>query len=87
MSLFYTYILFSEKRNKYYIGHTGDKLVERLRKHNSQHQGYTGKTGDWQVVYTEKFATKTEAYAREGEIKSWKNRKRIEELIDSGHSA
>ncbi|MBL7910664.1 MAG: GIY-YIG nuclease family protein [Bacteroidia bacterium] len=36
------YILFSPSKNKYYVGHTGDDLVERIRKHNSNHKGFTG---------------------------------------------
>jgi len=84
---FHLYILFSVLKDKYYIGHTGDDLSERLRKHNSNHKGYTGKTGDWKIVYQECYATKMEAYAREREIKSWKSRKRIEQLIGSRHSA
>ncbi|MBK9482042.1 MAG: GIY-YIG nuclease family protein [Bacteroidetes bacterium] len=28
-------MLFSEKKNKYYIGSISDNLLERLRKHNS----------------------------------------------------
>ena len=55
---FHTYILFSLARNTYYVGHIGDNLLERLRKHNSNHKGYTGKVGDWQIVYKESFVTK-----------------------------
>jgi putative endonuclease len=84
---FYTYILFSVAKDKYYVGHTGDNLLERLRKHNSNHKGYTGKIDDWKIVYQEAFQTKREAYAREREIKSWKSRKRIEHLVGSEHSA
>jgi putative endonuclease len=84
--LFYLYVLYSPERDRYYIGHTGDALDERLRKHNSNHKGYTGKTGDWKIVYLEGFPTKGEAYAREREIKSWKSRKRLETLIGSAHS-
>ena len=77
---YYFYILFSSQANKYYIGHT-IHLSERLRKHNSNHLGFTGKFNDWQIVYSEKFNTKSEAYARERQIKKWKNRQRIELLI------
>ncbi len=78
---FHVYILFSAQKNKYYIGYTGDELTERLRKHNTNHTGFTGKTGDWKIVYTEVYLTKEEAYKREREIKSWKSRKKIEKLI------
>ena len=52
--MYFTYILFSKSLNKYYIGSTSD-IQERIRKHNSNHKGFTGKTNDWELVYTEKF--------------------------------
>jgi putative endonuclease len=76
-----TYILFSAKRNIYYVGSTGDPLDERIRKHNTNHRGFTGKTGDWKLVYFENYETKKQAYRRECQIKSWKDRKLIEKLI------
>ncbi|MBL7910665.1 MAG: GIY-YIG nuclease family protein [Bacteroidia bacterium] len=75
------YILFSPSKNKYYVGHTGDDLVERIRKHNSNHKGFTGGIGDWELKYSEKYSTKTQAMKREKEIKSWKSKKMIEKLI------
>jgi putative endonuclease len=66
---YHLYILFSPTQNKYYIGHTGDAIEERLRKHNSNHKGFTGKVNDWKVVYTEAYGTKELAYARERENK------------------
>ncbi|MBN1649957.1 MAG: GIY-YIG nuclease family protein, partial [Bacteroidales bacterium] len=81
----YFYILFSKKLNKYYIGSTYD-LVERLRKHNSNHKGFTGKIGDWKVVYSEIFDSKISALARERQVKKWKSRIAIEKLIsESGN--
>jgi putative endonuclease len=79
--------LFSPTKNKYYIGHTGHDLKERLRKHNSNHKGFTGKINDWKIIYTEGFETKELAYKREREIKSWKSRIRVERLTGSEHSA
>ena len=79
----YLYILYSETANKYYVGHTCDELEDRLRKHNTNHKGFTGKWNDWRIVYTEKFTEKTLAYAREREIKAWKSRKKIERLISA----
>ncbi len=78
--MYYFYILFSSSRNHYYIGHS-DNPEDRLKKHNTNHKGFTGKTGDWKIVYTEPFATKSEAYARERQVKKWKSRKAIERLI------
>ena len=79
------YILFSAILNKYYVGYTGDDLNERLRKHNSNHKGFTGKTGDWKIVYQEYFQLKSDASNREIEIKKWKSRKKIENLIQSNN--
>ena len=66
--MYYFYILFSPGRNRYYIGYSGN-LEERIKKHNTNHKGFTGKTGDWKIVYSEKYLTKSEAYARERQVK------------------
>lgn len=55
----YFYILYSKVLNQYYIGHTSESLQERLRKHLSNHTGFTGKSKDWTVVYCEEFETKS----------------------------
>ena len=84
--LYSVYILYSKTLDKYYVGYTGDILQERLRKHNSQHKGFTGGFGDWIIRYTESFELKTDAIKRERQIKNWKSRKLIEKLItDSVH--
>ena len=75
------YILYSKTLDKFYFGYTGDSLDERLRKHNSQHKGFTGGLGDWIICYAETFESKTEAIKRERQIKNWKSRKLIEKLI------
>jgi len=80
---FFVYILYSKSLDKYYVGHTGQTLVERLKKHLSEHKGFTSKTKDWQIIYSEKLSTKSEAYKREVLIKKRKSRKYIEELISS----
>jgi putative endonuclease len=82
---YYFYILFSKTLNKYYIGHCSD-IEERLRKHNSNHKGFTGKANDWIVVYFEIYELKKEAYSRERQVKKWKSRKRIENLIKKNKS-
>jgi len=74
------YILYSKETDRYYIGHTSN-LVERLRKHNSNHKGFTGRAQDWKIVYTEDFSDKKEAYFRERQVKSWKSRKAIDKLV------
>jgi putative endonuclease len=79
--MYFTYILFSVSRNRYYIGSTSN-LNERLLKHNTGHKGFTGKTMDWELKWFESFDTKRSSFQREKQIKSWKSRKMIEELIN-----
>ena len=75
------YILYSAAADKYYVGHTAELIDERLRKHNSDHKGFTGKFADWIVVYIEGHQSKADAYRREIQVKKWKSRKKIETLI------
>ncbi|PRZ23459.1 GIY-YIG nuclease family protein [Flavobacterium granuli] len=77
---FIVYILFSESKNRFYIGFTSN-LDARVIRHNQKSKGFTGNTNDWKVVYTEKYETKEIARRRELQIKSWKSRIKIQELI------
>ena len=56
--------------------------MERIRKHNSKHKGFTGIASDWILKYSEKYASKSEALKRERQIKAWKSRIRIERLME-----
>lgn len=58
----YFYIIYSATLDKYYYGHISG-LTERLRKHNSNHKGWTVKANDWKYVYTVLFDTKELAFA------------------------
>jgi len=81
--MFTVYILFSETADRFYIGFTSELVEERLRKHLSNHSGFTAKTKDWKIVHTEQFENKSEALQREKEIKNWKRKSRILKLISS----
>ncbi len=78
-----TYILYSQSLDKFYIGSTADSIEERIRRHNSNHSGFTGVVNDWHLVYKEEFGDKSIALKREKEIKAWKSKKRIKSLISS----
>ena len=80
---YFTYILYSSTADKFYIGFTGEELVERSRKHNSNHSGFTGKFNDWQIMHYEIYETKKAAMMREKEIKGWKSKSKIISLINS----
>jgi putative endonuclease len=76
------YILFSVTKNRYYIGFTSD-LEQRVLRHNQISKGFTGNVNHWEVVYNESFSSKAEAVKRELQIKSWKSRLKIVELINA----
>ena len=78
--MYFTYILYSETIGKYYIG-SCENVQERLKRHLSNHAGYTAKAKDWIIVHQEPFSTKSDALGREKEIKAWKSAKRIQKLI------
>jgi glycosyltransferase involved in cell wall biosynthesis len=60
----------------------GKNLLVKKINATIYHKGFTGKWNDWVIVYYyEVFETKNKAYQREREIKSWKSRKKVEELI------
>ena len=77
------YILYSSSLDKFYVGSTHD-LDGRMRRHLSNHSGYTSAAKDWQLVYQEGFTSREGALQRERQIKNWKNKNRIRELIARG---
>jgi len=79
---YYTYILFSKKTNKYYIGYTYN-INTRLEKHNLGGTTSTRSGIPWKLMYFETFDSKTEAIKREKEIKNKKSRRYIEYLMRS----
>ena len=79
--MFITYIIQSQKSERYYIGHTQDILI-RLSYHNNGKVKATKNKGPWVLVYFEEYETKLEANRRELEIKAKKSRKYIEALIN-----
>jgi putative endonuclease len=80
MPAFYTYILYSPKLHKYYIGSTND-LFRRINDHNRGKSTFT-KTGiPWELRHFEEFETKTQAVQREMEIKKRKDKNYIESLF------
>jgi len=79
--LFIVYIIYSHIKDKYYIGFSSN-LAERIIRHNQKSKGFTGNVNDWKIVFTQEFETKTEALAREKQIKSWKSKEKITQLLD-----
>jgi putative endonuclease len=80
--MYYCYILYSSKIDKYYIGYTSN-IEGRLSRHNCSKRGFTATGKPWALKYYEKFDTKQAAMNRERELKSWKCRSTIEDLISA----
>jgi len=81
--MYTVYILYSAILGRYYVGFTSQSVHDRLQKHLGSHSGFTSKVKDWKIVFSESHQTKQEATQREREIKSWKSRRKIEELVSS----
>ena len=66
--MYFTYIIYSKKIDKYYAGFTAD-LVKRLRQHGKDKKKFTGRSDDWELVRFFEFETKSEAMKLETLIK------------------
>ena len=80
--MFYTYILFSVRLNRYYVG-TTDDVVRRLEEHNNAfyEDAYTSKGIPWNLLLSIMCDSSSEAYRLEAFIKRMKSRKFIEKLL------
>ena len=77
---FTLYILKSQIKNRYYIGHTNN-LERRITEHNSGQTKFTKPYRPWKVVYHKIYNNKSDAAKAEILIKSKKSRVFIEKLI------
>ena len=77
--LFYLYILRSQISGRFYVGQTQD-VAKRLAYHNANYSKSLKNRGPWELFYTETYASRSDAMRRERQIKSWKDRKLIEQL-------
>jgi len=61
---YYTYILKSKIKDRYYIGSCSD-LNKRIENHNLGHSRSTRGYIPWEIIYNEEYKTKTKAIKRE----------------------
>ena len=78
--MYYVYVLINEK-GKIYIGQTKD-INKRLNDHKRGWSKYTRNKGNWQLLFTEEYSTRTEVIKRERYLKSGVGRKYIKEVIN-----
>ncbi len=77
--MYSTYIL-KLSDNSYYIGSTGN-LSQRIFAHEQAKVRSTKNKLPCQLIYQENHGTRSEAQAREYQIKKWKSRAAIERLL------
>jgi putative endonuclease len=78
--MYHLYILQSESSGRYYVGQTVE-LASRVAYHNANYSKALKNRGPWKLVYSEAYQTRAEAMRRERQIKSWKDRDLIAELV------
>ena len=79
--MYYVYVLVSEKTGRRYTGSFQD-VAERVRRHNAGHSKATKHGVPWRLVLTESYASRSEAYQREMELKSGRGRQRLDAVLE-----
>jgi putative endonuclease len=77
---FYVYILFCKLNDRYYIGQTND-INARLIRHNNGYVKSTKSFRPWKLAHVEKYPDRASAMARENQLKSWRSKIKIMELV------
>jgi putative endonuclease len=80
-TMYYVYVLKSEKNSKLYKGFTSD-LKRRIKEHNSGNSKFTSNNGPWKLIYYEAFVDEKDARREELFLKSGKGRERIKYLFE-----
>ena len=82
--MFYTYIIYSDRIDKYYIRSCRGELKDRLEKHNTGYYGgksFTSQTDDWILILKFECNDFSHAIRLERKIKSMKSKVYIRNLI------
>ena len=81
--MFFVYILFSKKLNRFYVG-TTDNVEKRLFEHNSRLyiNAFTTKGIPWELFLSHSCESSEKAHKLERFIKRMKSKKFIERLIE-----
>ena len=78
----FVYALYNHEANELYIGQTNN-VERRLEEHNTKRGNHhTARfRGEWELIYQESVATRSEALLREKQLKSYRGREYIRTLI------
>ena len=80
--MFYTYVLYSEKYGRIYVGFTSNPEARLIHHNHPQNDGWTGKYKPWKMIYSEAHESKGEAMKREKQLKSARGRQFIKSILD-----
>jgi putative endonuclease len=79
--MFIVYVLYSPSANKFYVGYTSN-LESRLLSHNQLGiKDWTKRYRPWELMYTERYQTKSSALKREKELKTGVGREFIQKML------
>ncbi len=80
--MFFVYVIRNLASGRLYTGHTAD-VTQRLGQHNHGITKSTKNRGGWELVYQERFSTRSEAMKRERFLKSGQGREEVRRQIES----
>jgi putative endonuclease len=66
--MFYLYILYSVKADRFYVGHTSD-ISKRITEHNTGKSKFTATSNDWILKYSKSYKTRLEAIELSSQLK------------------
>lgn len=73
---FTTYILYSTKINKFYVGQTSN-IVRRIYEHNMQNSRFTSLGVPWTLIWLKQFSSRIEAIQLERKLKNLSRKRKI----------
>jgi len=79
------YILYSLSVDRYYVGQSSN-LENKMKRHNQGKSKHTKSGIPWSLKYKEAFASRSEAIAREKEIKGSESRAQLVRTIHSSRN-
>ena len=80
--MYFVYVLINTSTRKHYTGFTSD-LTQRVGQHNSGITKSTKNRGIWELLYSERFATRSEAMRRERFLKTGQGREELKRILDA----
>jgi putative endonuclease len=82
--MYYVYILYSERSDRYYIGHTSDPERRLFVHNNNPNNTFTSKYRPWNIVFKHTISeSRSEALKIERYLKNRKSKELLNRLIEN----